>query len=85
MRAPFQTLIILYKLDKKEILYAVFLRSKEKIWQFVSGGGEDKENIYETAIRELKEETGIHIKKDEFMKLLLGEKMFSLFLSTVLL
>ena len=37
MRAPFQTLIILYKLDKKEILYAVFLRSKEKIWQLVSG------------------------------------------------
>ena len=34
-----------------------------------SGGGEDKENIYETAIRELKEETGIHIKKDELMKL----------------
>ena len=64
MRAPFQTLIILYKLDKKEILYAVFLRSKETVWQFISSEGEDKEKIYETAIRELKEETEIHIKKE---------------------
>ncbi len=69
MRAPFQTLTILYKLDKKQILYAVFLRSKERIWQFVSGGGEDNENIYQTAIRELKEETGIHIQKTELTKL----------------
>ncbi len=30
MRAPFQTLIILYKECGKEILYGVFLRKKEK-------------------------------------------------------
>lgn len=69
MRAPFQTLIILYRIDKKEILYGIFLRKKEKIWQFVSGGGEDNENIYQTAIRELKEGTGIHIQKAELTKL----------------
>ena len=63
MRAPFQTLIILYRIDKKEILYGIFLRKKEKIWQFVSGGGEDNENIYQTAIRELKEETVEYISK----------------------
>lgn len=31
MRAPFQTLIILYRIDKKEILYGIFLRKKEKM------------------------------------------------------
>lgn len=69
MRAPFQTLIILYKESSKEVLYSVFLRRKEKIWQFISGGGEDYETINETALRELKEETGIEINKNELIKL----------------
>lgn len=69
MRAPFQTLIILYKECGKEILYGVFLRKKEKIWQFISGGGENDESPNETAIRELKEETGIDIKGNELIKL----------------
>lgn len=30
MRAPFQTLIILYRIDKKEILYGIFLKKKRK-------------------------------------------------------
>ena len=30
MRAPFQTLIILYRIDKKEILYRIFLRKKRE-------------------------------------------------------
>ncbi len=69
MRAPFQTLIILYKESSKEVLYGVFLRRKENIWQFISGGGEDYETINETALRELKEETGIDINKNELIKL----------------
>ena len=30
MRAPFHTLIILYRIDKKEILYGIFLRKKRE-------------------------------------------------------
>ena len=69
MRAPFQTLIILYKKSGKDILYGVFLRRKENFWQFISGGGENDESPSETAIRELKEETGINIKENELLKL----------------
>ena len=41
MRAPFQVLIIPYKIVNKEIFYGVFLRKKQQIWQFIAGGGED--------------------------------------------
>ncbi len=41
MRAPFQTLIIPYKIEMSDVFYGVFLRKKQNIWQFVAGGGED--------------------------------------------
>ncbi len=69
MRAPYQTLIILYKQEKNNFLYGIFYRQKEKFWQFISGGGEDGEQPEDTAIRELNEETQIKIEKDKLEKL----------------
>ena len=51
MRAPYQTLTILYKEKDNKILYAIFYRSSHPIWQFVSGGGEDNETPLETVVR----------------------------------
>ncbi len=69
MRAPFQTLTILYKKENNEILYGIFLRKKEKIWQFVSGGGEDKETPTQTVKREIWEETGLKVNEEDIIKL----------------
>lgn len=69
MRAPLQVLVILYKKEKDEILYGIGLRSTRNIWQFVAGGAEDKETPIEAAIRELSEETGINIKKEDLIVL----------------
>ena len=58
MRAPFQILAIPYR-RKDEYRFCVFHRSDIDQWQFVAGGGEDAETPLETAIREIKEETGV--------------------------
>ncbi|HMS34439.1 MAG TPA: NUDIX pyrophosphatase [Ignavibacteria bacterium] len=59
MRATFQVLVIPYKIKKSIPYYAVFRRSDEGYWQFVAGGGEGDETIFEAAKRELMEEAGI--------------------------
>lgn len=59
MRAPFQVLVIPYKIINKKILYGIFLRSDMKVWQAISGGGEDNETPIEAAKREAYEEAGI--------------------------
>ena len=59
MRAPFQVLVIPYKIINNEILYGIFLRSDMKVWQTISGGGEDDESPIEAAKREANEEAGI--------------------------
>ena len=69
MRAPYQTLTILYKEEDAKILYAIFYRTSHPIWQFISGGGEEEESIFETAIREISEETSIKINKEQILKL----------------
>ena len=61
MRAPYQTLTILYKKENKQIKFAIFYRNSHPIWQFVSGGGEDNETPIETVVREIKEETNLDI------------------------
>ena len=58
MRAPFQILAIPYR-RKDEYRFCVFHRSDIDQYQFVAGGGEDAETPLETAIREIKEETGV--------------------------
>ena len=59
MRARFQVLIILYRIQNNEVFYCVFKRSDIDIFQFISGGGEDNETLLEAAKRETFEETGI--------------------------
>lgn len=69
MREPFQTLTILYKKKEEKIQYCIFYRNSHPIWQFLSGGGENKETPIETVIREVKEETSIIIKEDDIKQL----------------
>ena len=59
MRAPFQVLVIPYKIINKKILYGIFLRSDMKVWQAISGGGEDNETPIEAATREANVEAAI--------------------------
>lgn len=60
-RAPFQCLIIPFIKEKDSIKYAIFKRRDRNIWQFISGGGEDKETPIEAAKRECFEEAKIPI------------------------
>ena len=66
MRAPFQILVIPYRLQTSEPEYAVLRRSDAGYWQFIAGGGEDNETPFEAAKRESEEEAGV---MGEFMKL----------------
>ncbi len=60
MRAPFQILVIPYRMDTGgEPQYALFKRSDMDCWQFIAGGGEDDETALEAAKRESFEEAGI--------------------------
>ena len=69
-RAPYQVLVFPFNRDTNSILrFAIFFRSDRKLWQAVSGGGEDGETILETAVRETREETGIICSPDSFIPL----------------
>ena len=74
MRAPYQTLIILYKQEKNNFLYGIFYRKKENFWQFISGGGEDGEQQEDTAIRELEDFCNTSCKY--YRRIYLGRKGF---------
>ena len=69
MRAPYQTLTILYKKVNNKILYCTFYRNSHPIWQFISGGGENNEIPLETVIREIKEETSLMVEKRKIEQL----------------
>ena len=69
MRAPYQTLTILYKECEGIFLYGIFFRNSHPIWQFVSGGGENNETPMETVIREIKEEANININQEQVTRL----------------
>jgi len=58
-RAPFQALIIPFIIENNIPKFAIFKRADRKIWQFISGGGEDKELPSEAAKRECFEEAKI--------------------------
>lgn len=61
-RAKYQVLVIPFHIDNKKVRYCLFLRSDMKIWQFIAGGGEDKdESILNSAKREAYEEANIEI------------------------
>jgi dATP pyrophosphohydrolase len=59
MRAPFQVLVIPFRRTETGIQYAVLRRRDSGFWQFVAGGGEDRETPRDAALRETKEEIGI--------------------------
>jgi dihydroneopterin triphosphate diphosphatase len=59
-RAPFQVIVIPYRIDFKEHpQYLVFKRADMDVWQWIAGGGESAENPAQTARREAFEEAGI--------------------------
>ena len=59
MRAPFQILALPYKYQNGIPMYCVLHRSDYDQWQFIAGGGEDKETPKDAAKREIMEEGGI--------------------------
>ncbi len=59
MRAPFQILVIPFRLTETGMEFAVLMRSDADYWQFVAGGGEDDETPDQAAHRETEEETGL--------------------------
>lgn len=59
MRAPFQILVIPFRATLSGFEFAVLKRSDTDCWQFVAGGGEDRELPLEAAQRETSEEIGI--------------------------
>ncbi len=61
MRQPYQVLVIPYKKEGSDCLFAIFKRADLNFWQWLSGGGKDSETAIETAKREALEETSIKI------------------------
>jgi dATP pyrophosphohydrolase len=59
MRAPFQILAIPYRIVDGTPIYCVFHRADHDQWQFIAGGGEDRETPAEAAVREIFEEGGV--------------------------
>lgn len=59
-RAPFNVLVIPYRLHRARPEFAVFhRRPPSKLWQFIAGGGEDDETPDIAARREAREEGGV--------------------------
>ncbi len=58
MRAPYQILAIPFRLENGQPQYCVFHRADMDQWQFIAGGGEDRETPKEAAVREIWEESG---------------------------
>jgi dATP pyrophosphohydrolase len=68
MRAPFQVLVLPYCCSNEgRTEYAIFKRSDAAYWQFIAGGGEDKETPIEAAKREANEEAGIPFHSEYIM------------------
>lgn len=71
MRVPFQILAIPYKIVGGEPLFCVFHRSDIDQWQFIAGGGEERDGVRETPVeaaeREAFEEGGV--KADNIIQL----------------
>lgn len=59
MRAQFQVLVMPFRLTPTAPEFAVLKRTDAEYWQFVAGGGEDRETPLEAASRETEEELGI--------------------------
>ena len=64
MRAPFQILAIPYRFEDGDLRVCVLRRADSDQWQFVAGGGEDRETPAEAARREIWEECGTSSKRN---------------------
>ena len=58
-RAPYQILVIPFRITSDGILYALLQRRDNGVWQGIAGGGEEGEAPEEAARRETFEESGI--------------------------
>lgn len=67
MREPYQILSIPYRVVDGKPLFCIFRRADSSYWQFIAGGGENKETPKEAAKREIFEETGV--KADSVIQL----------------
>jgi len=65
-RLPYQVLVIPYRFTES-IEYCVFKRKDSEMRQWISGGGEDDETSYESACRELFEES--RVVSDDLIRL----------------
>ena len=59
MREPYQILSIPYRIVDDTPLFCIFRRADSKYWQFIAGGGENRETPIEAAKRETREEIGV--------------------------
>ncbi|WP_226537396.1 NUDIX hydrolase [Fictibacillus halophilus] len=74
MRAPFQVLVLPYRMTGSIIEYAILKRADLHYWQGIAGGGEGEETPLEAARREVFEETGL----TESCKLMMLDSITSL-------
>ena len=58
-RAPFQVLVLPFRLTEGQPQFAIFQRSDAGWWQAIAGGGEIGETPAQAARREVSEETGL--------------------------
>jgi dihydroneopterin triphosphate diphosphatase len=68
MRAPYQVIVFPYVKTGKGYLYALFKRRDLNFWQAISGGGESRETLVQTAKREAFGEANIG-RSSRFIKL----------------
>ncbi len=59
MRAPYQVLVIPYRIVGSCVEYAILKRTDQNYWQGIAGGGEGGETPVEAARREALEEAGL--------------------------
>ncbi|WP_144699906.1 NUDIX hydrolase [Fictibacillus phosphorivorans] len=59
MRAPYQVLVIPYRIIGSYVKYAILKRADQNYWQGIAGGGEGEETPVEAARREALEEAGL--------------------------
>ncbi len=65
MRAPYQVLVIPYRVTGANTEYAIFNRNDMECWQWIAGGGEEYDaSILESARREANEEANIPLDSE---------------------
>ncbi|MBS4429244.1 NUDIX domain-containing protein [Pectobacterium punjabense] len=69
MREPKQVLIVPYSIDRDELYLYLLKRRDMDYWQWVAGGVEENETIWDAAIRESTEELGNVFKESDLIQL----------------